>query len=106
MEFESNSDTPVTDEERRLAAQTRAKTIQPIDPFLAPAPIETVTVSENQANINLDSEDTADQHSLVQPSNAPEDQSDRHKTVGRPVVISLIALVGTLVAVAFAITLS
>ncbi len=105
MEFESNSDTPVTDEERRLAAQTRAKTIQPIDPFLAPAPIETVTVSENQANIDLDSEDTADQHSLVQPSNTSENHTDQRKVPGRQIAILLIALVGVLVAVALTATL-
>ena len=70
MELENPSSSPATiTDEQRLLAQTKKVTIQPMNPFLKrdDAP-DAITINETHRNIGKDTENTAEDTSLVQPS--------------------------------------
>lgn len=66
MEFEK--DEAVTDE-RRILAQMRKVELQPLDPFLKPedAP-DPIVMNETHRNVSRDNENTAEDGSIIQPS--------------------------------------
>lgn len=99
MEFdppENIQQSPVSNDER-IAAQMRQKTLEPMDPFLKPedAP-DPIVVNVPQANIERDSEDTAQRSSLIQPSmgiqpvSPPSSQSNKARAVILMVAIGLV----------------
>lgn len=94
MEFETNENqkSEVTEEER-LRAQTRAKTLQPINPFLTPDDVpDPIVVAETHGNIERDAEDTSKRDRLVHPAaSATSTQSSQLRSKG-----ALLAGVGLL----------
>jgi hypothetical protein len=66
MEFEKDE---TINDEQRILAQTRQVTLQPLDPFLKPedAP-DPIVMNETHGNIDRDNENTAQNQSVIQPS--------------------------------------
>lgn len=88
MEFDppQKTNSAVSDDER-IAAETRQKTLNPMNPFIKPEDIpDPIAVNTPQANIQRDSEDTAQAESLLQPSSSaqpitPPSQLNKGRTV-------------------------
>lgn len=97
MEFEpaKNLENSVSDEER-IAAETRKRTLKPMNPFLKPEDIpDPVIVNQAPANLQRDTENTSSPDSLVQPS--PSSQQIKTKQSKTSVIAVSVGGVGLLV---------
>lgn len=91
MEFDppQKTNNAVSDEER-IAAETRRKTLNPMNPFIKPEDMpDPIVVNTPQANIQRDSEDTARAESLVQPSSGIQPAPASQPSKGRILLITL-----------------
>lgn len=91
MEFETpeNLKSPVPEEER-IAAETRKRTLKPMNPFLKPEDLpDPVIVNQAPANLQRDTENTSSPDSLVLPT--PSSQQVRSK---QPKTSTIVASVG------------
>ncbi|MDB5165845.1 MAG: hypothetical protein JWM00_735 [Candidatus Saccharibacteria bacterium] len=93
MEFEPNQ---TINDEARILAQAKKLTLNPVDPFLKPqdAP-NPVVVPETHANIDRDSESTADSSRLVKPSSgvlAKPTQTSHHPAIKFAIIISSVTV--------------
>lgn len=92
MEFDppKNPSNAVPDEER-IAAETRQKTLNPMNPFIKPEDVpDPIAVNTPQANIQRDSEDTAHAESLVQPSSGVQPTPPSSSSKSRILLIGLV----------------
>jgi hypothetical protein len=93
MEFEvdENQKSVVTEDER-LRAQARAKTLQPINPFLTPDDVpDPIVVTETHGNVQVDLEDTSKRERLIHPaSGATTRHSSHFLSKGALIVASLL----------------
>lgn len=104
MEFDPpEKNTGSVSEDERIAAETRKKTLNPMNPFIKPEDIpDPIAVNTPQANIQRDSENTARADSLIQPSNGTQSPSTSQSGKGK---VFFIALVLAIPVIAFILVL-
>ena len=78
-------------EEEQIAAETRKKTLNPMNPFIKPEDMpDPIAVNTPQANIQRDSEDTARAESLIQPSTGVQPIPTSQSSRGRILLVALV----------------
>lgn len=86
MEFETETDIQISDEQRQLA-QTRTVILQPIDPLLTLAPNESVSDDDQHAVLALDNETTIGEPII--------DHIGEHtRSAGQQIAVSIATLLG------------
>lgn len=108
MEFDPPTDLKSsTPDEERIAAETRKKTLNPMNPFIKPEDIpDPIAVNTPQANILRDSENTAQSDSLIQPSPSIKQQLTLSRKPKNPIIATIVIISPILLAIGFVLSLT